>query len=52
MDEITCKLTLDNLETASETQPLYSSGFFLTNASINEDAAVTTPMCYEKQIIF
>ena len=33
------------LETASETHPRYSSGFFFTRASIKEVAAVTTPMC-------
>ena len=36
------------LETASETQPRYSSGFFFTRASIKEVAAVTTPMCCNK----
>ncbi len=36
----------DSLETASETQPLYSSGLLLTSASMREEAAVTTPMCW------
>lgn len=36
----------DNRETAKLTHPLYSSGFFLTNASIKLVAAVTTPMCW------
>ena len=36
------------LETASETHPRYSSGFFFTRASIKEVAAVTTPMCCNK----
>lgn len=39
-------LTLDNLDTAKLTHPLYSSGFFLTSASIKLVAAVTTPMCW------
>ena len=37
-------ITLDSLETAKEMQPLYSSGFFLTRASMSEAAAVTTPI--------
>ena len=36
-------LTLLSLETASDTQPLYSSGFFLARVSIRLTAAVTTP---------
>ena len=39
-------LTLDNLDTAKDTQPLYSSGFFFTRASIRDVAAVTTPICW------
>ena len=39
------------LETASETHPRYSSGFFFTRASIKEVAAVTTPMCCNKILL-
>lgn len=38
--------TLLSLETARLMHPLYSSGFFLTNASMKLVAAVTTPMCW------
>ena len=41
-------LTLDNLETANATHPLYSSGFFFTRASMSELAAVTTPVKNQK----
>lgn len=40
------QLTLDNRDTAKLTHPLYSSGFFFTNASIKLVAAVTTPICW------
>jgi hypothetical protein len=39
----THELTRLNRETANDTQPLYSSGFFFTKASIKLAAAVTTP---------
>ena len=42
-------LTLLSLETASDTQPLYSSGFFFTKASIKLAADVTTP-CIKHRI--
>ena len=40
------QVTLLSLLTASCTQPLYSSGCFLTRASMRLTAAVTTPICW------
>ena len=42
-NEIIYPLTLLNRDTASPTQPLYSSGFFFANISIRLTADVTTP---------
>lgn len=39
-------LTLLSRDTANDTHPLYSSGFFFTSASIRLVAAVTTPICW------